>query len=51
MANTLRRKRNCLSVKLDDASIAAPIYANLFGDQGGEGCTLIWSRSRKANGD
>lgn len=25
----------------------APIYANLFDDEGGEGYTLLWSRPRK----
>ena len=43
--------RDYLSVKLDDPSFAAPIYANLFGDEGGDGYTLIWSRSRNANAD
>jgi len=43
--------RDYLSVKLDDPTFAAPIYANLFGDEGSEGYTLIWSRSRKANAD
>lgn len=43
--------RDYLSVKLDDPSFNAPIYANLFNDEDGEGCTLIWSRGRKANGD
>lgn len=43
--------RDYLSVKLDDPSFNAPIYANLFDDEGGEGYTLIWSRGRKANGD
>jgi uncharacterized protein (DUF736 family) len=41
--------RDYLSVKLDDPSFAAPIYANLVED--GESFTLIWSRSRKQNGD
>jgi uncharacterized protein (DUF736 family) len=36
---------------LDDPSFNAPIYANLFDDEDGEAFTLIWSRSRKANGD
>jgi len=39
------------SVKLDDPSFNAPIYGNLFEDEGGETYSLIWSRSRKANGD
>ena len=43
--------RDYLSVKLDDPSFAAPIYANLFDDEDGEASTLIWSRSRKSNGD
>jgi uncharacterized protein (DUF736 family) len=42
--------RDYLSLKLDDPSFNAPIYANLFDDEGGEGCTLLWSRPRK-NGD
>ena len=43
--------RDYLSVKLDDPSFIAPIYANLFNDEDGEGFTLIWSRGRKPNGD
>ena len=43
--------RDYLSVKLDDPSFNAPIYANLFNDEDGETFTLIWSRSRKPNGD
>ena len=43
--------RDYLSVKLDDPSFTAPIYANLFDDEDAETYTLIWSRSRKPNGD
>jgi uncharacterized protein (DUF736 family) len=43
--------RDYLSVKLDDPSFNAPIYANLFDDGDAETYTLIWSRSRKPNGD
>jgi uncharacterized protein (DUF736 family) len=43
--------RDYLSVKLDDPSFNAPIYANLFDDEGAETYTLIWSRSRKRSGD
>src|SRR6202022_100994 len=43
--------RDYLSVKLDDPSFNAPIYANLFDDGDAETYTLIWSRSRKSNGD
>jgi uncharacterized protein (DUF736 family) len=42
--------RDYLSLKLDDPSFNAPIYANLF-DEEDDGYTLIWSRSRKQNGD
>lgn len=42
--------RDYLSLKLDDPSFNAPIYANLFDDEGGEGYTLLWSRPRK-NGE
>ncbi|HWX28058.1 MAG TPA: DUF736 domain-containing protein, partial [Steroidobacteraceae bacterium] len=42
--------RDYLSLKLDDPSFNAPIYANLFDEEGGEGYTLLWSRPRK-NGD
>ena len=41
--------RDYLSVKLDDPSFTAPIYANLVED--GETFNLIWSRSRKQNSD
>jgi hypothetical protein len=40
-------QRDYLSVKLDDPSFNAPIYANLFNDEEGEP-TLIWSRPQKA---
>ena len=43
--------RDYLSLKLDDPSFTAPIFANLFDDEDGEGFTLIWSRSRKKNGE
>ena len=42
--------RNYLSVKLDDPSFNAPVFANLFEDEDGEGYSLIWSRPRKKNG-
>ena len=41
--------RDYLSLKLDDPSFNAPIYANLFEDEGGEGYTLLWSRPRKTS--
>src|SRR6266699_2260127 len=37
------------SVKLDDPSFTVPIYANLVED--GDSFNLIWSRSRKQNGE
>ena len=38
--------RDYLSLKLDDPSFNAPIYANLIGE-GGEDYTLLWSRPRR----
>ena len=43
--------RDYLSVKLDDPSFNAPIYANLFDDEDGDGFTHLGSRGRKANGE
>jgi uncharacterized protein (DUF736 family) len=43
--------RDYLSLKLDDPSLPAPIYANLFQDEGGETFSLIWSRPSRRNGD
>lgn len=46
--------RDYLSLKLDDPSFTAPIYANLFDDASAEeegAHTLIWSRARRQNGD
>jgi uncharacterized protein (DUF736 family) len=40
--------REYLSVKLDDPSFPAPIYASLVKIEGDEGFSLIWSRR---NGD
>jgi uncharacterized protein (DUF736 family) len=36
--------RDYLSLKLDDPSFTAPIYAKLFENEDGEGYSLIWSR-------
>ncbi|MEH6758904.1 MAG: DUF736 domain-containing protein [Parasphingorhabdus sp.] len=43
--------RGYLSVKLDDPSFTAPIFANLFDDEDGKTYNLIWSRARKASGE
>ena len=43
--------RDYLGVKLDDPSFTAPIYANLFDDEGDDSFSLIWSRQPKRNGD
>jgi uncharacterized protein (DUF736 family) len=42
-----REERSYLSVKLDDPSFPAPIYASLVDAE--EGYSLIWSRSRQAD--
>ena len=41
------REREYLSVKLDDPSFPAPIYASLV--EADDGYALIWSRSRPAD--
>ncbi|MGY2986427.1 uncharacterized protein (DUF736 family) [Bradyrhizobium sp. USDA 4516] len=43
--------RDYLSLKLDDPSFTAPIFANLFADEEDEGFSLIWSRPSRRNGD
>lgn len=43
-SKTSNEGRGYLAVKLDDPSFTAPIYANLFDDEGGESFSLIWSR-------
>jgi uncharacterized protein (DUF736 family) len=45
---TSREGRQYVSVKLDDPSFPAPIYASLVEAEDGENFTLIWSRR---NGD
>jgi uncharacterized protein (DUF736 family) len=44
---TSRENREYLSVKLDDPSFVAPIYASLV--EGEDGHSLIWARSRTAD--
>lgn len=43
--------REYLGLKLDDPSFTAPIFANLFDDENGEGYSLIWSRPLRRKGD
>ena len=44
---TSQQNRDYLSVKLDDPSFTAPIFANLFDDEDGKSFNLIWSRARR----
>ena len=48
---TSQQNRDYLSVKLDDPSFTAPIFANLFDDEDGKSYNLIWSRARRTNGE
>jgi uncharacterized protein (DUF736 family) len=43
--------RDYLGLKLDDPSFNAPIFANLFDDENGEGYSLIWSRPSRRGSD
>lgn len=47
-SKTSNEGRDYLSLKLDDPSFTAPIYANLFAE--GDDYNLIWSRSTTRNG-
>jgi uncharacterized protein (DUF736 family) len=44
---TSNEGREYLSVKLDDPSFPAPIYATLIEVEGEEGLSLIWSRPNR----
>lgn len=48
---TSAEQRQYISVKLDDPSFTAPLFASLFDDEGADTCTLLWSRPRKASND
>ena len=39
--------RDFLSITLDDPGFAAPVHANLFRDEDGQGFTLTWTRDRR----
>ena len=42
--------REYLSLKLDDPTFTAPIFANLFEDKDGKGHSLVWSRLTRCQG-
>ena len=46
-----KEHREYLSIKLDDPSFNAPIFASLFADEDGKTFNLIWSRARTSNGN
>jgi uncharacterized protein (DUF736 family) len=50
-SKTSNEGRAYLGLKLDDPSFNAPIYANLFDDEEGEGFSLIWSRPNGRRSD
>lgn len=43
--------RPYLSIKLDDPSFAAPIFATLFAGDDGKIYDLVWTRGRASNGN
>ena len=45
-AKTSKEGRDYHSIKLDDPSFNAPIFASLFADEDGKTFNLIWSRAR-----
>ena len=48
---TSKEGRDYLSIKLDDPSFNAPIFASLFADEDAKTFNLIWSRARTSNGN
>ena len=46
-----KEKLEYLSIKLDDPSFTAPIFASLFADEDGKTFNLIWSRARISSGN
>ncbi|MFG1307310.1 DUF736 domain-containing protein [Xanthobacter autotrophicus] len=50
-SKTSNEGRAYLGLKLDDPSFNAPIYANLFDDEGEDTFSLIWSRPNGRRGD
>ena len=46
-----KEKRPYLSVRLDDPSLIAPVYANLLADENGKSHNLIWSRGTRRDRD
>ena len=50
-AKRSNERREYLGLKLDDPSFTAPIFANLFDDEDGEGYSLIWSRPNGRRSD
>lgn len=43
-AKVSKEERDYLSIKLDDPSLPAPLYAALYGEAGGRSFSLIWTR-------
>ena len=42
-----REGKPYLSVRLDDPSLVAPVYASLLADENGKGHNLVWSRGKQ----
>ncbi|WP_430912262.1 DUF736 domain-containing protein [Methylobacterium sp. sgz302541] len=43
-AKRSREERDYISIKLDDPSLPAPLYAGLYGEEDGKTFSLIWNR-------
>ena len=50
-AKTSKEDRDYLSIKLDDPSFTAPIFASLFAEEDGKTFNPVWSRGRTSNGN
>jgi uncharacterized protein (DUF736 family) len=43
-AKRSKEERDYLSIKIDDPSLPAPLYANLYREDDGETFAMVWSR-------
>ena len=46
-----REGKAYLSVRLDDPSLIAPVYASLLANESGKGHNLVWSRGTQRKAD
>jgi uncharacterized protein (DUF736 family) len=50
-AKRSKEDRDYISIKLDDPSLPAPLYANLYAEEDGRTFSMVWSRPAKSRRD